>query len=124
MVPSGTSLPGLIKHLPRAEVACFQLLFEDLDVPLPEDSRDEYDDVDTVLRGYRDAVASNEIVPHCDDLDQACASAHLTRDRLSRRGVLVHMDEETARHASHADTLREQLDGSTDRRIDRALTLR
>jgi hypothetical protein len=29
------------------------------------------------------------------------------------RWVIVHMIEETARHAGHADIIREQLDGST-----------
>jgi hypothetical protein len=29
--------------------------------------------------------------------------------------VLVHMIEETARHAGHADILREQIDGETGR---------
>jgi hypothetical protein len=31
------------------------------------------------------------------------------------RWVLVHMIEETARHAGHADILREQIDGSIGR---------
>ncbi len=116
MVPSGTSLLGLVKHLTRVEVAWFALWFAGLDVHLPENELDERDGVDTVLRAYRDAVAaSNEIVRRCDDLDQTCASTHLDRDRLSLRWVLVHMVEETARHAGHADILREQLDGSTGR---------
>jgi Protein of unknown function (DUF664) len=33
----------------------------------------------------------------------------------SMHWVLVHMIEETARHAGHADILREQIDGSTGR---------
>jgi hypothetical protein len=31
------------------------------------------------------------------------------------RWVLVHMIEETARHAGHADIIREQIDGATGR---------
>jgi hypothetical protein len=34
---------------------------------------------------------------------------------LSLRWVLAHMTSETARHAGHADILREQLDGTTGR---------
>ncbi|MEV7859918.1 DUF664 domain-containing protein [Streptomyces hirsutus] len=34
----------------------------------------------------------------------------------SMRWVLVHMIEETGRHAGHADILRERIDGSTGRR--------
>jgi hypothetical protein len=32
---------------------------------------------------------------------------------MSRRWILIHMIEETARHVGHADILREQLDGAT-----------
>jgi hypothetical protein len=31
------------------------------------------------------------------------------------RWILVHMIEETARHAGHADIIREQIDGTTGR---------
>jgi Protein of unknown function (DUF664) len=31
----------------------------------------------------------------------------------SLRSIVVHMTEETARHAGHADILREQIDGAT-----------
>jgi hypothetical protein len=34
---------------------------------------------------------------------------------MSLRWILVHMIEETARHADHADILREQIDGSVGR---------
>ncbi|MEU1695722.1 DUF664 domain-containing protein [Streptomyces hirsutus] len=34
----------------------------------------------------------------------------------SMRWVLVHMIEETGRHAGHTDILRERIDGSTGRR--------
>jgi hypothetical protein len=34
---------------------------------------------------------------------------------VSLRWVMVHLVEETARHAGHADILREQLDGRTGR---------
>ncbi|MDQ0381269.1 mycothiol transferase [Amycolatopsis thermophila] len=33
----------------------------------------------------------------------------------SRRWTLTHLIEETARHAGHADILREQIDGATGR---------
>ena len=39
--------------------------------------------------------------------------AHHPRGERSRRWILVHMVEETARHNGHADILREQLDGVT-----------
>lgn len=36
-------------------------------------------------------------------------------NRHTLRWVLAHMTSETARHAGHADILREQLDGTTGR---------
>jgi hypothetical protein len=37
---------------------------------------------------------------------------HERLGRVSLRWVYVHMIEETARHAGHADILREQIDGA------------
>ena len=52
----------------------------------------------------------------------ACPDLSLPAPRPPRRGapptmrwVLVHMIEETGRHAGHADILREQIDGATGR---------
>ena len=36
-------------------------------------------------------------------------------DRLTLRWLLAHMTSEVARHAGHADILREQIDGATGR---------
>ena len=38
---------------------------------------------------------------------------HFRMGQVSLRWIYVHIIEETARHAGHADILREQLDGST-----------
>ena len=35
-------------------------------------------------------------------------------EKNSLRTIAAHMIEETARHAGHADILREQIDGATD----------
>ncbi len=57
---------------------------------------------------------STAAAPSLDDL-----AAHVSTDpghagfRPNLRWILVHMIEETARHAGHADLLRERLDGST-----------
>ncbi|HEY7626337.1 MAG TPA: DUF664 domain-containing protein, partial [Ilumatobacteraceae bacterium] len=39
-------------------------------------------------------------------------------DAVTLRWVLVHMVEETARHAGHADIIRELIDGATGYRQD------
>lgn len=118
-VPSGTSVLGLVKHLTAAELYWFAWAFEGADVEHPDFGMDlaEKDSADGLLAAYRRAVErSNEIVERCDDLSHACArpagKAAVVR---SMRWVLVHMIEETARHAGHADILREQADGSVGR---------
>ena len=62
---------------------------------------------------YRAACsASNEIIAAVSDAD-----APVTRNGQTRnlRGVLLAVIEETARHAGHADIIREQIDGQTGR---------
>jgi hypothetical protein len=110
-VPSGTNLLGLVRHLTFVER--FYFLGEKVDDwgdtmrPSPEET------VDSVLVGYRQAVErANHVIEACTDLNQRVPRRG---PALSMRWVLVHMIEETARHAGHADILREQIDGSTGR---------
>ncbi|MFI1157867.1 DinB family protein [Streptomyces sioyaensis] len=118
-VPSGTSLLGLVKHLTAAEHHWFVRSFEGADTA-PLDLGMELTDEDAaedLITAYREAVArSNAIVEACDDLSRPCARAAGTAAEVrSLRWVLVHMIEETARHAGHADILREQADGAVGR---------
>jgi len=48
------------------------------------------------------------------DLDELCRSDDVA-PRVNLRWVLAHLLEETARHAGHADILRELIDGETGR---------
>ncbi|MGG7570124.1 DinB family protein [Streptomyces sirii] len=118
-VPSGTSLFGLVKHLTAAERYWFLWAFEGADVEHPDFGMTlaEDDTAESLLAAYRDAIAqSNEIVERCHDLSRPSARAAGKADaRRSMRWVLIHMIEETARHAGHADILREQADGSVGR---------
>ncbi len=115
-VPTGTSLLGLVKHLTSVEVAWFQFAFAGLDSLIPSELIEPGDSVTSVLDSYRrTTVENNEIVNDCDSLDHLCARALTTPEPLSLRWLLVHMVEETARHAGHADILREQIDGETGR---------
>jgi len=114
MVPSGTSLLGLVKHLTAVERWWFHVVFaasaEDIPDPevLPEDT------VAGLVAVYRDIIAgSNEIIRACDDLDRL--SATNGGEPPSLRWILVHMVEETGRHAGHADILRELIDGTVGR---------
>jgi hypothetical protein len=67
----------------------------------------------TLRAEYRAAcAASNEIIAAVGDAD-----APVTRNGKTRklRSVLLAVIEETARHAGHADIIREQIDGQTGR---------
>ena len=115
-VPSGTSLLGLVKHLTAVEVLWFQYAFAGLDVDVPSDEITPSDTVESAVAAYRETWRTNDaIVADCEDLERVCRRALTTPDPLSLRWVLVHMVEETARHAGHADIIREQIDGLTGR---------
>jgi len=113
-VPSGTSLLGLVKHL--ACVERFYFLGEDVEDwdatlrPGPDET------ADGLLADYREAVRrANQVIEACTDLTRPAPRAPRRRSAPSMRWVLVHMIEETGRHAGHADILREQIDGAIGR---------
>ncbi|MGW6275644.1 DinB family protein [Streptomyces sp. NPDC055060] len=113
-VPSGTNLLGLLKHLTCVER--FYFLGEDVADwpgtlrPSPEDS------AEGLLAAYRQAVAqANAVIDACQDLTLPAPRAPRRGTAPSMRWVLVHMIEETGRHAGHADILRERIDGAVGR---------
>jgi len=114
-VPSGTNLLGLVKHLTYVErhwllghqVADWQATFH----PAPADT------TDTILAAYRETITqANTRIASWDDLTEPGPrpGGH-SRPGPSRRWTLTHLVEETARHAGHADILRELIDGATGR---------
>jgi uncharacterized damage-inducible protein DinB len=115
-VPSGTSLLGLVKHLTMAETFWFQHVFAGTDVVVPESDLEPGDTTESVLAGYAAACAAgNEVVAACDDLERLAVRKGTRSVQLSLRWILVHMIEETARHAGHCDIIREQIDGQVGR---------
>lgn len=125
MTPSGTNLLGLVKHLAAVEYGWFCTTFGRSTEPLPFDDNDEDADLrvnddestEDILAFYRRA---------CDAADLAMSEIGLDGeatawfgDTVSMRWVILHMIEETARHAGHADILREMLDGTTGYRPQR-----
>jgi len=116
LVPSGTSLLGLVAHLTRVEVFWFQWAFAGLDVDVPDDHIGTGVNAEEIVDAYRRAAAaSNDIVARTADLSTRCRRAGVAPQPMTLRWVLVHMIEETGRHAGHADILREQIDGSVGR---------
>jgi Protein of unknown function (DUF664) len=112
-VASGTNLLGLIRHLTHVERYIF--LGEDVaDWPATFHAASD-ETVGGILTGYRDAIdAANQHIAGCADLCDPVGDG-ARKNAPSLRWALVHMVEETGRHAGHADILRELIDGKTGR---------
>jgi len=119
LVPSGTNLLGLVKHLAWVELGWFVEFFagESVDDPYAgkgdADMRAELGDtVEAIIELYERHVARADAVIAAASLDDLSAQEH-RGEHFSLRWILIHMIEETARHAGHADIIREQIDGAT-----------
>lgn len=119
MTPSGTSVLGLVKHLGSVEYGWFCSTFGRETEALPFDEDDPEADMrvgtgestaELVAFYGRARAAADQVMAELDLDDTGTAWSGET---VSLRWVLVHMIEETARHAGHLDILRELLDGST-----------
>ena len=117
LVPSGTTLAGIVKHLAFVERYWFQEVFAggEPEYPWTEEDPDAdwrvepWETVDGLVRFYEAEIErSREISAAAKSLKQRDS-----RNRASLRWILLHMIEETARHAGHADILRDQIDGAT-----------
>ena len=117
MVPSGTSLLGLVKHLAAVEYGWFCDTFGREAEPLPFDDDDPDADLriepgettEDVLAFYGRARATADQA--IDELDVEDTGTAWFGEAVTMRWVLIHMVEETARHAGHVDILRELIDG-------------
>ena len=123
MVPSGTNLIGLVKHLANAEYGWFCETFGRPTEPLTDISEDPEADMRAaegeatadIVAFYRRAWAAADAAILELPLDATGTSYAGTT--VSMRWVLVHMIEDTVRHAGHADILREQIDGGTGHHV-------
>jgi len=118
LVPSLTTPLGLLKHLAAVERSWFQRRLEGL----PEEQRDGYaigdepswaltdqDSVASCVADLRRAIWRSKEIARAHGLDEEVA--HEVHGAVSVRWIYLHMIEEVARHAGHADILREQIDG-------------
>ena len=119
MVPSGTSLLGVVKHLAYVERRWFQdvLAGQNVDFPWTEDDPDadwrieDDDTVEGVIALYdAECDISKQVLADLESLD--AIFTYGSRSRSARR-ILLHMVEEIARHVGHMDIMREQFDGTT-----------
>jgi Protein of unknown function (DUF664) len=119
---SSLSLLGLLKHSALWERRWFQVILAGRVFPGEwpdvsgqgmddEDFRiDAHDTVRYWVDSYMDQASVSREITEALDLNDPCAWPPLAHRNL--RWVLLHMIEETARHAGHADILRESIDGS------------
>ena len=123
--PSTLTLVGLVRHLAQMENHWFQRVLQGR-VDRPQLYKRE-DDPDWDFAGatsdpavVKDAFATWKVeMAKADEWLAALEEADLSREfptgdgTVAPRDVLVHVIEEYARHAGHADLLRECIDGRT-----------
>lgn len=114
------TMAGIVSHLRWVEQTWFEVLFLGRPAVGPqfdetvEDADMMVDDVpmQQLLDQYeRQCRISNEIIAQ-HSLDEAGRHPDFKSAGATLRWMLIHMVEETARHAGHADIIRELIDGS------------
>lgn len=116
---SSLSLLSLVKHSAIWERRWFQVVVAGRSFAgewpevQPQDENafllTDEDTVETVVAYYREQIAASQEILETVDLDAPCAQPEMAGNL---RWVAVHMIEETARHAGHADIIRETIDSS------------
>jgi uncharacterized damage-inducible protein DinB len=120
VVPSGTTILGMIKHLAYVERGWFQetIAGDRVEFPFNADDPDEdlrvkpEETTEEILDLYRAECDRSRQIMEMVSLNDQAKGKERSAD-YNVRWVVVHMIEETARHAGHADIIREQLDGAT-----------
>jgi uncharacterized damage-inducible protein DinB len=115
LVTSGTTLLWLIKHIAHAESIWILQRFAGEAVAIADDAVGPDDTLAGAVADYRATwLRTDAIVSATQSLDEPCCSIG-GEAPVNLRWVLMHLLEETARHAGHADILRELIDGNTGR---------
>ena len=122
---SPLTVGGLIKHCASTEEGWLDVVRREpreLDYTAYEENfaLSDGETIDDVFARYdRIAARTEKTVAEIGDLDRAVPVDHSVPwnpkdlDNWSVRWVLLHLIQETARHAGHADILRESVDGGT-----------
>jgi hypothetical protein len=130
---SALSIGGLIKHATGVQRGWMQRVAAAPDAPAPDhrpfeeqvaDYQDEHvmrpdETLDGLLTAHRAQNAESLRLAECADLDAAVPvprdAPWFPRDvdAWSVRWVILHLISELARHAGHADIIRESIDGAT-----------
>jgi hypothetical protein len=131
LVPTGTNLLGLVKHVASVAAGYFGATFgRPFDEPMPwlaDDAEPNADMWATVDESREDILGLHERAwAHADATIEALpldAVGHVPwwppeRREVTLHRILVHMTAETSRHAGHADLVRELIDGTVGLRVD------
>ncbi|MEO8829024.1 DinB family protein [Lapillicoccus sp.] len=118
LVPKGTSLLGLVRHSTDGERFWFGYHLTGIgsEPNWGEGMSAAPGTVEKeVIADYVRAIAASDLtIRHIGD-PEATSALSLTGARRTLRWTTAHMTSETARHAGHADILRELIDGTTGR---------
>jgi uncharacterized damage-inducible protein DinB len=114
VTPTGTNVLGLVKHVASVQLLYFGSVF---DRPFPDPPAWMYASLDEttadVVAFHHASAAHADATIEALDLDARGVVPWWHEDvrEVTLHRVLVHMAYETARHAGHADIVREMLDG-------------
>ena len=125
MTPTGTNLLGLVKHVASNELAYFGEVFDrPPDIPLPWDDEDAEinadmwataeESRDEIIALYQRAAAHTDATIEALSLDSPGQVSWWPpgRAQVTLQQIIVHVTAEIARHAGHADIIRELIDGN------------
>ena len=128
VVPTGWTSAGLLEHLGGAEWHWFQGVVAGKQPELPGDLLEDQPPYDPLTVVFTTDASAAEVITfyrdQCAQSDAVLARTPLSARPLGKHGsgrseppnvrwVVLHMIEETARHAGHLDIAREFLDGTT-----------
>ena len=123
LVPTGTNLLGLVKHVTMVEMGYFGATFgRPFPDPVPWDESDPMSDMFATPAESRESVTGlyRRVWAHSDATIDALpldAIGHVPwwpadQNEVTLHHLLVRVANETARHAGHADIVRELIDGA------------
>lgn len=122
MVPSLSTLGGIVKHLAKVENIWFQMRLLGRELPEPWasaplaenpdwDFESALDDSPELIKDLYLAACekSRAAIAGITNLDLQTVAHNKNGEKWNLRWILVHMIEETAQHAGHMDILKELL---------------
>lgn len=123
---SSLTIGGIVRHLTLVEESWFLEVFQGGELGEPWASADWKSEPDWDFDSAAGSTAeellathahacerSRKILAEVDDLDALTVRSGHDGTKFNVRWILIHLVEEYARHAGHADLIREDIDGQT-----------